>query len=226
MIYVDSIKNIYRVDESNAEIVQQRKKRREVCREERRRQQEEQHRCAWELLQYACQKEYGICSLEELEILKTEYGKPYSRAYPDLHFNLSHCQSGCACVLAENPVGIDIERKFTVRDAFVRRICTDKEQQVMRELSSEEQQLMIQVLWSMKESAVKQNGRGLGYGVERLDFSEQLALYLEKIPDGKNGVPISLTGAAGQNFIIQSTSEYTLAVCGRSLTEKIEFVER
>lgn len=226
MIYVDSVKKGYRVDESNAEVVQQRKKRREICREERRRLQEEQHRCAWKLLQYACQKEYGICSLEELEIQKTEYGKPYSRAYPDLHFNLSHCQFGCACVLAENPVGIDIERKFTVRDSFVRRICTAKEQHVLRSWPPEKQQQLIQVLWSMKESAVKQNGRGLGYGVERLDFSEQLVLYLEKIPDGKNGVPISLIGTAGQNFIIQSTSDYTLAVCGRSLTEKIEFVER
>ena len=51
-------------------------------------------------------------ALKRLVIDREEHGKPYSKAFPDLYFNISHSDTACACIIAEAPAGIDVERKF------------------------------------------------------------------------------------------------------------------
>ena len=96
---------------------------------------------------------YGIQTLSELSLAKTEQGKPYSRAYPGLHFNLSHCRAACACALDTIPAGIDIERRFPYKESLMRRICTEKERRIVESCESlPERERLLQALWSMKES--------------------------------------------------------------------------
>ena len=57
----------------------------------------------------------------------------------------------------------------------MRRICTEKERQIVESCESmPERERLLQALWSMKESIVKWNGRGMGYGMERVDCSKWL----------------------------------------------------
>lgn len=165
--------------------------------------------------------------LKELAILRTEYEKPYSSRYPDLFFNISHCESACACILSDHPAGIDIERKFRYKENLKRYICSDNERRWFDQLQDipdnsegksmcsdagekeipSEKEKQLRLLWSMKEAFVKLDGRGLGYGLKNVDLSD-----LMPIPDSswqKNG--------AGLQFFGKLSGQYTLATCEHRL---------
>lgn len=152
-----------------------------LAQNEKKLQNQREHLIAWLLFQRVTGEMYGIQTLSELSLAKTEQGKPYSRAYPELHFNLSHCRTACACALDTIPVGIDIERRFPYKESLMRRICTEKERRIVESCESlPEREQLLQALWSMKESVVKWNGRGMGYGMERADCTRWLSGYADE----------------------------------------------
>lgn len=153
----------------------------ELAQNEKKLQNQREHLTAWLLFQRALSEIYGIQTLSELSIARSEQGKPYSRTYPELHFNLSHCRVACACAFDTLPVGIDIERRFPYKESLMRRICTEKERQIVESCESlPEKERLLQALWSMKESVVKWNGRGMGYGMERADCTRWLSGYADE----------------------------------------------
>lgn len=166
-----------------------------MCCEGKKWQKFRERLIAWLLLGYAFQKEYGLLP-EELAISRTEKGKPYSASHPEYYFNLSHCSAACACVLSEREVGIDVERRFPFRLSLARRICTPGEWEQIMRFDGAKRERLLQVAWSMKESYVKKNGQGIGYGVERVDVTACL----------KNG--------RQDGYLVRSEERYTLAVCG------------
>lgn len=182
-----------------------------LAQNEKKLQNQREHLTAWLLFQRVTGEMYGIQTLSELSLAKTEQGKPYSRAYPGLHFNLSHCRAACACALDTIPVGIDIERRFLYKESLMRRICTEKERRIVESCESlPERERLLQALWSMKESVVKWNGRGMGYGMERADCTRWLLRYV------KNAGGIS-DKSEDRNpelwMLLRQTPEYTLAAC-------------
>ena len=141
-------------------------------------QHRREHLSAWLLFLYALRVEYGITELSSLKLAKYPHGKPYSIAYPELFFNLSHCQNACACVLADRPVGIDVERKLSYKEALMRRICTKEEQAIFAGCRDDaERAELLSVLWSMKESYVKRDGRGLSGGLNQVSCAAYLREY-------------------------------------------------
>ena len=183
----------------------------ELAQNEKKLQNQREHLTAWLLFQRALSEIYGIQTLSELSIARSEQGKPYSRTYPELHFNLSHCRVACACAFDTLPVGIDIERRFPYKESLMRRICTEKERQIVESCESlPEKERLLQALWSMKESVVKWNGRGMGYGMEREDCTRWLLRYV------KNAGGIS-DKSEDRNpelwMLLRQESEYTLAAC-------------
>lgn len=182
-----------------------------LAQNEKKLQNQREHLTAWLLFQRALSEIYGIQTLSELSIARSEQGKPYSRTYPELHFNLSHCRVACACAFDTLPVGIDIERRFPYKESLMRRICTEKERQIVESCESlPEKERLLQALWSMKESVVKWNGRGMGYGMERADCGRWLLRYV------KNAGGIS-DKSEDRNpelwMLLRQESEYTLAAC-------------
>lgn len=180
------------------------------------------------LLEYALRREYGLHSLDELAWQTGRDGKPYSAAHPEIYFNISHCGTACACVTADHEVGIDVERRFAFRPALARRVCTEQERLFMERLPEAEQERLLQVLWSMKESYVKRDGRGLAYGLGRIVLAAELeelrGLWSVRENCAKQGaqepaytaVPVAedlRQGRAG-DFVVRVTPQYTLAVCG------------
>lgn len=170
---------------------------------------------AWLLLEKALWRECGY-SLSQLEIRWRDHGKPYSSAHPEIHFNLSHCDTACACIVSSEEAGVDIERKFPYRKSLERRICHEEEMQIMEALTAGERSSQLRFLWSMKESFVKLDGRGLAYGMDRIN----LAPVLPVDPDEEDCLQVS-----GLRFLIRSTGAYTLAACGRNLNAQICHVQ-
>ena len=188
-----------------------------------------EHLSAWLLFLYALRTEYGITELSSLQLAKHPHGKPYSTAYPELFFNLSHCRSACACVLADHPVGIDVERKLSYKETLMRRICTEEEQTIFADCRDDaERAELLSVLWPMKESYVKRDGRGLSCGLDQVSCVAYLREYRnsrQRIQEQAVTQKKMNPGQSGQLMCISIHDAYTLAVCGCVDTELVRVTE-
>ena len=120
--------------------------------------------------QYACLKSYemlhqlmkeeGLCSeQDELLFCCSEHGKPFLPAFPQVHFNISHCKNALAVALDSHPVGIDVER-FT----FPQKTLLDytmNAQEVEQVCQSATPDQTFAVLWTRKEALFKCFGTGI-----------------------------------------------------------------
>lgn len=191
---------------------------------------------AWLLLEEAVRREYGLGNLKELDIRRTEKGKPWSAAYPRLQFNISHCDTACACVVSAEAVGIDVEKKFPYREALAGKVCHEEEWKYLMKLeaiSDEEcadnghlnRAEFLRILWSAKESIVKMEGSGLGYGMGRLNLMPLLRMCGKDAPDILQAPDIScegwLEGIGKLQLRVRRTERYTLAVCGNNVEKEL-----
>ena len=205
-----------------------------------------EHLSAWLLFLYALRAEYGITELSSLQLAKRPHGKPYSVAHPELFFNLSHCQSACVCVLADRPVGIDAERKLSYKETLMRRICTEEEQALFADCQNDTERAdLLSVLWPMKESYVKRDGRGLSCRLDQVSCAAYLREYRSNRRKNKQTVVqknanqkqftsmYCLKNAISKQAEIAMASEmcvfvydaYTLAVCGCADAELVQVTE-
>lgn len=175
-----------------------------------------EHILAWSLLAEALQREYGISSLEQLDICRTEKGKPYSRAYPEIQFNVSHCDTACACILSSQKAGVDIERKFSYRNPLAKRVCSQEEWDYMcsRPEDGEQREDFLRILWSVKESIVKCEGTGLGYGMNRLNVMPLFQKERAKHDKAWKGIlPTEDMGILEVQVLLEE--QFTLASCSQ-----------
>lgn len=73
----------------------------------------EQHEAAYELL-YAAVAFCGY-SVSQSQLKKTEKGKPYFQDREDVFFSIAHSSEYAACVIADVPCGIDIEKTSQIK---------------------------------------------------------------------------------------------------------------
>lgn len=112
---------------------------------------------AYLLLCHALKEEYGITSPPEFEYMET--GKPVLCGYPDIHFNISHCRKGVACILDSKPAGIDIEEIKPLDVEVAGNVLSEEEYNSI--LGSDAPETDFTVLWTRKESFLKMTGEGL-----------------------------------------------------------------
>lgn len=93
------------------------------------------------------------------EFSRETNGKPYLAAYPDIHFNISHCDGAAACILGDMPVGIDIQDKKELKMNHAMRVCSKEE--IQKITDSSEPDLEFCRIWSVKESLSKLTGDGV-----------------------------------------------------------------
>ncbi len=89
-------------------------------------------------------------------------GKPYFPRFPQIHFNLSHSGGMAACVLAEVPVGIDIQQIRPVRPGLAERFFHPMEQKLLAAAGDGQgKEDMFFRYWCAKESYIKYTGLGM-----------------------------------------------------------------
>lgn len=108
------------------------------------------------MLHYGLRECFGIKSFK---MAYGEYGKPYLPDYPDVYFNISHCEIGCAVVVADCPVGVDIQDVRPFSWEVAKRVCSERELTEL-EKSSDRDRLFTK-MWAMKESYGKMVGSGI-----------------------------------------------------------------
>lgn len=117
--------------------------------------------------QFACLKSYAM--LRELlerqglthpfAIERNEHGKPFLVDHPEIHFNLSHCKNGIAVVVADQPVGIDIESYRRVGDSLLRYAMNEEERHHIQ--TSDDPVRTFTEFWTKKEAVFKLHGTGI-----------------------------------------------------------------
>ena len=95
----------------------------------------------------------------ELEFEYGEHGKPVLKGRPDIHFNISHCKKAVACVVADKPVGIDIECLGRYKESLAKAVLSDEEMMVVRQ--ADEPDKAFTILWTKKEALLKCLGTGV-----------------------------------------------------------------
>lgn len=112
------------------------------------------------LLLVFCMQKRGV-STKEAPCF-TENGKMYFPQQERFHVNLSHSGDYAACALASREAGIDLELLRPYRENVARRICSQKEMQVLlSEKKEEEKNRQFTKLWTRKESMAKLSGKGI-----------------------------------------------------------------
>lgn len=126
-----------------------------------------QHEAAHALLAESLARYAGIAPPPA--IARRDNGKPWFPAYPDLHFNLSHCAGAALCLLSPYECGADAEYPRPVKPRVLERVFTPKEQRLI--LQSENPSLLFTRLWTMKEACVKALGTGIAYPMREIEIT-------------------------------------------------------
>lgn len=122
---------------------------------------------AYLLLRYGLRKEYGIN--ENVVLSEGSCGKPYLSNYPFVHFNLSHCDKGVACMISDSAVGIDITSvKKENMSCMYSSMTADEIEKI---LHAENPAVQFTKFWSLKESYCKCIGMGIDSYIKAIDFS-------------------------------------------------------
>ncbi|MFP4497642.1 MAG: 4'-phosphopantetheinyl transferase family protein [Vulcanimicrobiota bacterium] len=98
---------------------------------------------------------------EEIDYQKDEYGKPFVGKMEDFYFNISHSGHWVVCALGGKPLGIDVEKIEKVDLNIANKFFTKHEQDALFRLPEEEQLDYFFQIWTLKESFIKAQGKGL-----------------------------------------------------------------
>ena len=79
--------------------------------------------------------------------------------YPHIHFNLSHCRDAVACVVSDQPVGIDVECIDRYRTLLLNYTMNEQERELVT--ASPDPATAFIRLWTMKEALLKLTGQGI-----------------------------------------------------------------
>ena len=122
---------------------------------------------AWLLLMHGL-KEAGI-DPKDIRLSYGPSGKPFLTDYPELFFNLSHSGDRVFCAISHKEVGCDVERIGSANFSVANRFFSKEECRIIADAPAEEQNAMFFRIWTLKESFIKNIGRGLSMPLQ--DFS-------------------------------------------------------
>lgn len=204
MIYLVDALSSYRDDRYRADLGLLPPARREKALRYRNPEDGKRSLLAFLLLRHALRAEYGI--LDVPAFCTNENGKPYFKDLP-VHFNLSHCRDAVAVIVADRPVGIDVESVAPYRPHAARMIASG-DALLQIENAPDPARAFIR-LWTEKEAIVKYEGYGLSRACKDLDPA-QYRLFTEESPDGRYILTACLGGGnadAAQMGIVRLSPE-------------------
>jgi 4'-phosphopantetheinyl transferase len=127
----------------------------------------EQRAAAQRLLRLGLERAFGL-QPAEVDLERNSFGKPRLRGRPGVHFNIAHCRRAVAVLVADRPVGVDVEA-VRARDPYVAARCFDESERIRVEAAADPDREFFRY-WTLKESYVKALGCGLSYPVRSVCF--------------------------------------------------------
>lgn len=125
-----------------------------------------------------------LCGGSLPQMTWSENGKPILCS-DDRFCSLSHTDTGAAAVIADVPVGVDLQTVRNCSNRLAERVCCDTELALLRNVTSpDERDLLFTRIWSAKEAAVKVDGVGLAaVGLKNIAVSADLGSV--ELPQGR-----------------------------------------
>lgn len=122
------------------------------------------------LVRFSLCNQYDLKNIE-IQFHYSKYGKPSLISEKNIHFNLSHAGEWVVCAIGDTPVGVDVE---VIRDSQMpsaHQCFSDHEIQVLYHIPEENQAELFYKIWTLKESFVKYNGKGLNDPFEKFSIN-------------------------------------------------------
>lgn len=121
-----------------------------------------------------------------IEIEHIENNKPVFKNCPDeLYFNLSHSGEMAMCIISDYEVGCDIQEKLEKENylEIAKKFFHPKEFEIIQNAKNEEKLDYFYRIWVLKESYIKNTGRGLGTPLNqfRISLDNNHKLYINEI---------------------------------------------
>ena len=110
---------------------------------------------SYEMLQQLLASTYTLHSTPTFDY--NEYGAPSIKNGP--YFSISHCKSGIAVAVSNQPIGIDIEAIRLLKLDLLKKTMNPLEQQTI--LSDQQPDWAFTRLWTQKEAFLKMKGTGI-----------------------------------------------------------------
>lgn len=112
---------------------------------------------AYLLLHEGLKRHYGI---EEMPLFDyTPKGKPFLVNYPEIHFNMSHCDEAVLCAIDNQPIGVDIECVKPYDEELVQYTMNVQEREEIKQ--SNRPDIVFTRYWTRKEAVLKRSGEGI-----------------------------------------------------------------
>ncbi len=182
------------------------------------------------LLVHAIKEETGFTS-EDYEIVADENGKPKVRllsrenvktgtgietvdeSTPEIHVSLSHSADYAAAIVADSPVGIDIEEKNDRNFMVTKRMYSEVEKD--RVFNSANPDKEFQVIWTEKEAYLKCTGEGISVPLKSFykDSESGEILRLPKTSDSNEEGDKYLQTGLFISSVMTDNPDYSISVC-------------
>jgi 4'-phosphopantetheinyl transferase len=98
---------------------------------------------------------------KQLDFAVNQYGKPFLTNNPLVHHNISHAGPYIACVISDEPVGIDIELIKPIDMKIAERFFTSDETMYILSAQDDIRRQRFFEVWTKKESRIKWAGKNL-----------------------------------------------------------------
>jgi len=121
----------------------------------------------------------------QINIKKTEHGKPYLADTPELVFNLSHSASAMVVAVGWNcQLGVDIEycQPRGSLAGLVEKCFAEEEIAYWNKLTEDQKTIEFYRFWTRKEAFVKATGRGIGLGLNRCVINPENPVGFLRVP--------------------------------------------
>lgn len=117
-----------------------------------------------------------ICSKLKLKnsgiiFLKNSFGKPYLMDYDNFYFNISHSGNWVVCAVDDFEVGIDIEEIKDIDMDIAKRFFNENEYYDLMNKVDKDRKAYFYDLWTLKESYIKNCGKGLSIPLSSFSLS-------------------------------------------------------
>ncbi|MBU3187804.1 4'-phosphopantetheinyl transferase family protein [Clostridium estertheticum] len=110
---------------------------------------------------------------EDIIMIKNKFGKPFIEGHKDFNFNISHSGDWVICVVDDEPIGIDIQEMiYNNYIGLAQNFFGFEEIKFILSENSSECMERFYRIWTLKESYIKAEGRGLSIPLNSFSIIE------------------------------------------------------
>ncbi len=161
-----------------------------------------------ELTARAVLSESRGADIADLRRVEAEHGKPFFENFKDFYFNISHSASCVAVAIAENDVGIDIEKLREPNFAVAERFNINEKTYIFQNPTDSVKRFYE--IWTKKEAFSKQKGTGISVALSAFDVTEtKHSAYFKSFTEENFQISV-YSEAKGQKFSLIKLTETEL----------------